>query len=149
MPRGCCRLAVKFGDFVVPIVLAHEWGHAIQARSNFTARTVTKELQADCCAGGWAKHAKDAGLYKVNAAEMDNALAGILTLKDSPGTSKIDSSAHGSGFDRVSAFQDGYDNGPNACRSTATTPRSSSSVPSRMPRTRPPVATCPSLYWPR
>ncbi|BBY56968.1 neutral zinc metallopeptidase [Mycolicibacterium sarraceniae] len=109
-------LQSKFGDFVVPIVLAHEWGHAIQARSNFTARTVTKELQADCCAGGWAKHAKDAGLYKVNAAEMDNALAGILTLKDSPGTSKIDSSAHGSGFDRVSAFQDGYDNGPNACK---------------------------------
>lgn len=110
------ELQSKFGDFVIPIVLAHEWGHAIQARSNFTARTVTKELQADCFAGGWAKHAKDAGLYKVNAAEMDNALAGILELRDSPGTSKIDPSAHGSGFDRVSAFQDGYDNGPTACK---------------------------------
>ena len=110
------ELQSKFGDFVIPIVLAHEWGHAIQARSNFTARTVTKELQADCFAGGWAKHAKDAGVYKVNAAEMDNALAGILELRDSPGTSKIDTSAHGSGFDRVSAFQDGYDNGPTACK---------------------------------
>jgi predicted metalloprotease len=110
------ELQSKFGDFVVPIVLAHEWGHAIQARSNFTARTVTKELQADCFAGGWAKHAKDAGVYKVNAAEMDNALAGILELRDSPGTSNIDPSAHGSGFDRVSAFQDGYDNGPTACK---------------------------------
>jgi predicted metalloprotease len=110
------ELQSKFGDFVIPIVLAHEWGHAIQARSNFTARTVTKELQADCFAGGWAKHAKDAGLYKVNAAEMDNALAGILVLRDSPGTSKIDTSAHGSGFDRVSAFQDGYDSGPTACK---------------------------------
>ncbi|WP_246227356.1 neutral zinc metallopeptidase [Mycolicibacterium helvum] len=106
----------KFGDSVIPIVLAHEWGHAIQARSNFTVRTVTKELQADCFAGGWAKHAKDAGLYKVNAAEMDSALAGILVLRDSPGTSKIDTSAHGSGFDRVSAFQDGYDNGTSACK---------------------------------
>src|SRR4051794_39112497 len=85
-------LQSRFGDFVIPIVLAHEWGHAIQARSNFTARTVTKELQADCFAGGWAKHAKDAGLYKVNAAEMDNALAGILELRDSPGTSNIDPS---------------------------------------------------------
>lgn len=109
-------LQSKFGDFVIPIVLAHEWGHAVQARSNFTARTVTKELQADCFAGGWAKHAKDSGLYKVNAADMDNALAGILTLRDSPGTSNIDPSAHGSGFDRVSAFQDGYDNGMTACK---------------------------------
>jgi predicted metalloprotease len=110
------ELQSKFGDFVIPIVLAHEWGHAIQARSNFTARTVTRELQADCFAGGWAKHAQASGAYKVNAAELDNALAGILELRDSPGTSKIDPSAHGSGFDRVGAFQDGYDNGPTACK---------------------------------
>ncbi|GAY15017.1 neutral zinc metallopeptidase [Mycobacterium sp. shizuoka-1] len=110
------ELQSKFGDFVIPIVLAHEWGHAVQARSNFTARTVTKELQADCFAGGWAKHAQASGAYKVNAADLDNALAGILELRDSPGTSNIDPSAHGSGFDRVSAFQDGYDNGPTACK---------------------------------
>ena len=110
------ELQSKFGDFVIPIVLAHEWGHAVQARSNFTARTVTKELQADCFAGGWAKHAQASGAYKVNAADLDNALAGILELRDSPGTSNVDVSAHGSGFDRVSAFQDGYDNGPTACK---------------------------------
>ncbi|WP_445169490.1 neutral zinc metallopeptidase [Mycolicibacterium sp. Dal123E01] len=110
------ELQSKFGDFVIPIVLAHEWGHAVQARAKFEGLTVTKELQADCFAGGWAKHAKDAGLYKVNAAQMDNALAGILELRDSPGTSAVDPSAHGSGFDRVSAFQDGYDNGPKACK---------------------------------
>lgn len=109
-------LQSKFGDFVIPIVLAHEWGHAIQARSNFTARTVTQELQADCFAGGWAKHAQNSGEYKVNAAQLDNALAGILDLRDTPGQEKTDQSAHGSGFDRVSAFQDGYDNGPTACK---------------------------------
>jgi predicted metalloprotease len=37
-------LQSRFGDFVIPVVLAHEWGHAVQGRSNFTARTVTKEL---------------------------------------------------------------------------------------------------------
>ncbi|HTY27560.1 MAG TPA: neutral zinc metallopeptidase, partial [Mycobacterium sp.] len=110
------ELQSKFGDFVIPIVLAHEWGHAVQARSNFTARTVTKELQADCFAGGWAKHAQAKGVFKANSAELDTALAGILELRDSPGTSKIDPSAHGSGFDRVGAFQDGYDNGPDACK---------------------------------
>jgi len=110
------ELQSKFGDFVIPIVLAHEWGHAVQARSNFTARTVTKELQADCFAGGWAKHSQAKGVFTINSAQLDTALAGILELRDSPGTSKIDPSAHGSGFDRVGAFQDGYDNGLETCK---------------------------------
>ncbi len=105
------ELQKKFGDFVIPVVLAHEYGHAVQARSNFTARTVTRELQADCFAGAWAKHAKDDGVFDVNAADLDKALAGILDIRDTPGTSNMDPNAHGSGFDRVSAFQDGFDNG--------------------------------------
>lgn len=110
------ELREKYGDFVIPVVLAHEWGHAVQGRSNFTARTVTKELQADCFAGAWSKHAKDDGVFKVTAADQDTALAGILDLRDTPGTSNIDPNAHGSGFDRVSAFQDGFDNGPEKCK---------------------------------
>jgi predicted metalloprotease len=50
-------LRKRFGDFVIPVVLAHEWGHAIQARANFSGETVTKEIQADCFAGAWAAHA--------------------------------------------------------------------------------------------
>ena len=109
-------LQEKYGDFVIPVVMAHEWGHAVQARSNFTARTVTSELQADCFAGAWSKHAQDEGVFDVNAADLDAALAGVLDLRDTPGTSKIDPNAHGSGFDRVSAFQDGYDNGLGRCK---------------------------------
>jgi predicted metalloprotease len=110
------KLQEKYGDFVIPVVLAHEWGHAVQGRSNFTARTVTKELQADCFAGAWSKHAKEDGVFKVTAADLDTALAGILDLRDTPGTSNIDPNAHGSGFDRVSAFQDGFDNGAEKCK---------------------------------
>ncbi|HEX2283627.1 MAG TPA: neutral zinc metallopeptidase [Mycobacterium sp.] len=109
-------LQQKFGDFVIPVVMAHEWGHAVQARSNFTARTVTSELQADCFAGAWSRHAHDDGVFDVNAADLDTALAGVLDLRDTPGTSKIDPNAHGSGFDRVSAFQDGFDNGLQKCK---------------------------------
>lgn len=109
-------LREKYGDFVIPVVMAHEWGHAVQARSNFTARTVTSELQADCFAGAWSKHAQDEGVFDVNAADLDSALAGVLDLRDTPGTSKVDPNAHGSGFDRVSAFQDGYDNGLGRCK---------------------------------
>lgn len=109
-------LQSRFGDFVIPVVLAHEWGHAVQTRSNFTARTVTRELQADCFAGAWARHAQDAGVFEVSSADLDAAVAGILELRDTPGTSKIDPAAHGSGFDRVGAFQDGFDNGLQRCK---------------------------------
>jgi hypothetical protein len=52
--------------------------------------------------------------FKVAAADLDTALAGILDLTDTPGTSNIDPNAHGSGFDRVGAFQDGFGNGLDA-----------------------------------
>lgn len=110
------KLQSQFGDFVIPVVMAHEFGHAIQARSNFTARTVTRELQADCFAGAWARHAKDDGVFEVTSAGLDTALAGVLDLRDNPGTAKTDPDAHGSGFDRTSAFQDGFDNGLDRCK---------------------------------
>jgi predicted metalloprotease len=113
------ELQKKYGDFVIPVVLAHEWGHAMQQRSGFFDQnelTVSSELQADCFAGGWAKHAQDDGVFEVSGADLDSSLAGILDLRDTPGTNAQDSSAHGSGFDRVSAFQDGYDNGAEQCK---------------------------------
>ncbi|MEV7397742.1 neutral zinc metallopeptidase [Aeromicrobium sp. NPDC092404] len=113
-------LQKKYGDFVIPVVLAHEWGHAMQQRSGFfdeTELTVSSELQADCFAGAWSKHAQKTGAFEVTAADLDTALAGILDLRDTPGTSSADASAHGSGFDRVSAFQDGFDDGLETCAS--------------------------------
>jgi predicted metalloprotease len=110
-------LREQYGDFVIPMILAHEWGHAVQQRSNFTARTVTRELQADCFAGAWSKHVQDDKVFDVSSKDLDEALAGIIAeLRDTPGTSNIDPQAHGSGFDRVGAFQDGYDNGLAKCK---------------------------------
>ncbi|MDR3660458.1 MAG: neutral zinc metallopeptidase [Mycobacterium sp.] len=108
-------LRKRFGDFVIPVVLAHEWGHAIQARADFQGETVTKEIQADCFAGAWAAHAK-ADTFKPSADDIDKALAGFLFLRDEPGTAKHDPSAHGSGFDRVNSFRTGFDNGAAACK---------------------------------
>lgn len=109
----------KYGDFVIPVVLAHEWGHAMQQRSGFFDQnevTASSELQADCFAGAWSKHAQDDGVFDVNAADLDRAVAGILSVADSPGTTTENTrDAHGSGFDRVSAFQDGYDNSVEKC----------------------------------
>jgi predicted metalloprotease len=111
-------LAAQFGDFTVAVVLAHEWGHAIQARADFDQPTVVMELQADCFAGAWSKHIttdKDAR-FQVTVAQLDQALAGFLSLRDAPGTVSTDPNAHGSGFDRVGAFQEGFEKGAKRCR---------------------------------
>ena len=112
------QLQATYGDFAIPVVLAHEWGHAMQQRSGMfdeSELTVTTELQADCFAGAWSRHAQDDGVFDVDSAELDTSLAAILSYGDSPGQSTQDPSAHGSGFDRVGAFQDGYDNGLERC----------------------------------
>jgi predicted metalloprotease len=113
-------LQKKYGDFVIPVVLAHEWGHAMQQRSGFFDQnqlTVSSELQADCFAGAWSKHAQDDKVFEVSGGDLDSALAGILDLRDTPGTTVENTQdAHGSGFDRVSAFQDGYDNSVEKCK---------------------------------
>lgn len=107
-----------FGTLAVPLVLAHEWGHAIQDRSgNAGQQVVYKELQADCFAGSWVKRVADGDArgVKLKGGNLDRALAAMLQFRDPTGSSKEDASAHGSGFDRVTAFQQGYDEGAEQC----------------------------------
>ncbi len=107
-----------FGTLAVPLVLAHEWGHAIQDRSgNAGEQVVYKELQADCFAGSWVSHVASgqAKGIRIPAGSLDRALTAMLQFRDPTGSSKEDASAHGSGFDRVSAFQDGFDQGALTC----------------------------------
>jgi len=111
-------LAEQYGDFVIAVVLAHEWGHAIQQRAGVDQPTVVMELQADCFAGGWVAHVeKDKGSrFKINTGDLDQALAGVLSLRDAPGSDASDPNAHGSGFDRVGAFQAGFEQGLQRCK---------------------------------
>src|SRR5947209_19273941 len=76
------------------------------------------EQQADCFAGAWtADVAKgNDAHFKVNLNDLDTSIAGYIALADAPGTSARDPQAHGSGFDRVNAFQDGIDNGAAKCK---------------------------------
>lgn len=110
-------LAERYGDFTVAVVIAHEWGHAIQDRAQFSGASVTTELQADCFAGAWVAHVDDGGSerFSVTTDDLDESLAGVLSLRDAPGGFADDPSAHGSGFDRVGAFQDGFQDGVTRC----------------------------------
>jgi predicted metalloprotease len=112
-------LLETFGPFTLVIVMAHEYGHAVQARGALSPvlPTIAGEQQADCFAGAFTAFVNDGGSDVLNVAveDLDLAVAGFLSLRDAPGTPTADPSAHGSGFDRVGAFQDGFLNGAERC----------------------------------
>ena len=119
------KLREHFGEFAVGLVLAHELGHAVQARVGYDPpATVYFEQQADCFAGAWAQHVADSDDENVHlsSSDLDTALAGLLTLSDPSGIDGGQEGAHGNGFDRVGAFQDGYEGGAQVCAAYATDP---------------------------
>jgi predicted metalloprotease len=119
------------GPTAVMVVLAHEVGHAVQTRlglDELQARqpsrypTILLEAMADCYAGVALAHfAKEPppGL-SLGDDERDQAMAALVAFRDPLGVSPRDSAAHGNAFDRVSAFQDGYDGSATSCSGITT-----------------------------
>ncbi|GAB4080191.1 hypothetical protein GCU67_16120 [Modestobacter muralis] len=113
------ELADGYGRFIPALVMAHEFGHAVQGRVGYPIeRSINVETQADCFAGAWTAWVAsgDAPHNSIRPGELDDVLRGYLLLRDPVGTGVGESQAHGSYFDRVSAFQQGFDDGPVACR---------------------------------
>ena len=110
-------LLEEFGAFSLAIVTAHEYGHAIQARVPVTGPTIATEQQADCFAGAFTAFVEDGNsdVLAVSIDDLDASVAGFLTLRDAPGTPAADPAAHGSAFDRIGAFQDGFLSGNARC----------------------------------
>lgn len=108
-----------FGGLAVPLVFAHEWGHVVQDQAGtIDGRVIVRELQADCFAGSWMRRvaAGDSARVRLKSGNLDSALAAMLSLADPVGISEgTDQDAHGSGFDRTTAFQQGFDDGAPAC----------------------------------
>ena len=113
------ELSTDYGRLLVPVVMAHEFAHAMQNRFGYAAsgRSIQDETQADCLAGSWTRWAKDghASHVSVRTPELDDVVRGFLHLRDQVGSGATQS-AHGSYFDRVSAFYEGYDKGVASCR---------------------------------
>ena len=105
---------VQAGDFAAAFVLAHEFGHAMQARLPQKERPgILNELQADCFAGAWSRYVQDEGYLAQG--DLDEATLAVFSARDLPGTKFTDPAAHGSGFERTRAFTDGYSDGADAC----------------------------------
>ena len=128
------RVAREDGPTGVLVVLAHEVGHAVQTRLGVDALqarqprrypTILLEAMADCDAGVALAHfAKQPPLgLPLGPAERDQAMSALVAFRDPLGVDPRDSAAHGNAFDRVSAFQDGYDGSPATCAGMTTTNR--------------------------
>ena len=112
------ELSTEYGRFLVPVVMAHEFGHAMQGRFGFSERGIQDETQADCLAGAWTGWvaAGESEHVSLRTPELDDVLRGFLLLRDDVGSDPDDTQAHGSYFDRVSAFYEGFDGGVAPCR---------------------------------
>ena len=113
-------LAEQFGPASVAIVLAHEYGHAIQQRAGLLEQglaTIVSEQQADCFAGAWAARARSGAVAGIVFTENDvkAGLISMLEVSDPLGIDQFSPGGHGSGFDRVGAFQEGFTLGAARC----------------------------------
>ncbi len=113
-----------FGQIAVVTVLAHEMGHAVQyklgAASNIGPNTpsIVKEQQADCYTGvfmRWIAENKSKHFELSTGEGLNQVLQTMFFIRDSAGTSFEKQGAHGSAFDRVSAFQFGFTRGAARC----------------------------------
>ena len=114
------QLVDQLGQSAVAIVLAHEFGHAVQFRADeYQQPTILKEQQADCFAGAWAAHVSrsESDVIKFTDKDISGGLIAMIQVRDPVQFSgQIDESSHGTGFDRVGAFQDGFLGGPERCK---------------------------------
>src|SRR3954452_3835243 len=105
------------GDFAVAYIVAHEYGHQVQDelgefdKYGDQVPTMAFELQADCYAGTWAKHAQAED--KLDDGDVQEALDAALAVgdfsTDSPGH-------HGTPEQREASWTQGFDSGdPSAC----------------------------------
>jgi predicted metalloprotease len=114
------ELAREYGSATIGTVLAHEYAHAIQLRIGALDRalpTITTEQQADCFAGAWTSRAArgDAATVRFSDSDVRAGLIAMTKVSDPVGIDQFVPGGHGSGFDRVGAFQVGFNEGPERC----------------------------------
>lgn len=116
--------AQYFGDMGVVGVIAHEFGHAVQAKAHLVEKStpvLVKEQQADCFAGvylHWVAAGKSPRFDLSTGDGLNHVLAGAIYIRDPLMTQEeaiLTGDAHGSALDRISAFQIGFAGNADQC----------------------------------
>lgn len=121
------RLSSRYGPFALTTIIAHEFGHSIQRRLGAHLEPLIAENQADCYAGAFAADSLPAPGEASRS--VASPLLGLLSLADPPGSNPDRRPAHGTGFDRVVSFLDGFDHGVRLCTRYGRHPRPTTSIP--------------------
>ncbi len=112
------------GDMGVVMVLAHEYGHAVARQAGLSGTstpTLVGEQQADCLSGVYMRWVAEdnSPRFSLSTGEgLNQVLAGVISFRDpllNVGDPDVGVDEHGSAFERVSAFQSGFTDGPSAC----------------------------------
>jgi len=114
------ELAREYGAATIGTVIAHEFAHAVQLRIGALERalpTVTTEQQADCFAGAWTGRAArgEAATLQFSDGDVRAGLIAMTKVSDPVDLDQFVTGGHGSAFDRVGAFQVGFNEGPQRC----------------------------------
>jgi predicted metalloprotease len=104
------------GDYAPITILAHEWGHAVQAQLDSASYIgLYRENMADCLAGAITQRA-NADHY-LDRGDLEEAKYALTVAGDKPGTTFVlDPNAHGSSSTRVAEFMKGFQGGVRACQ---------------------------------
>jgi predicted metalloprotease len=112
------------GDMGVAMVLAHEYGHSVQHQARLNKRgtpVLVSEQQADCFAGAYMRWVAEGNSKRFTLSTGDglnDVLAAVIAFRDplfDVSEQVAGADEHGSAFERVSAFQFGFTDGPSAC----------------------------------
>ncbi|APE33940.1 metallopeptidase [Nocardia mangyaensis] len=114
-------LVDKYKEMSVVMVLAHEYGHAIQSQADllrgFTTDALVKEQQADCLAGVFLRHVAEGNAqhFTLNTTDgLNGVLGAAVAVRDRDPNDPH--AVHGSAFERVTAVQMGYTQGAKSCK---------------------------------
>ncbi|MGP4000806.1 neutral zinc metallopeptidase [Streptomyces sp. 8N706] len=106
----------RAGDAWVYLVIAHEWGHAVQNRLDTQLVALQLELQADCLAGAVLFGAAADGMLRFEEGDTDELAQALGVLADDTPWTKA--SDHGDASERIGAFTRGTQDGVKGCLPT-------------------------------